>query len=81
MNSLAMRSFGWNRGKVGDGKGHSNRISVRLLFEPRDLWVGAYWNRQRERCEWMVYVCLIPCLPIRIHFSRSYGGIFPEAVR
>ena len=30
-----------------------------LVFEPRDLWVGVYVAYGA------VYVCLIPCLPVR----------------
>jgi hypothetical protein len=45
-----------------------------LLWEPRDLWVGVYWTR----CEGMyeagwgwsyaldVYVCVLPCIPLRV---------------
>lgn len=39
---------------------------VTLGWQPRDLWIGAYL----ERCECdadVIYVCLIPCFPIRIH--------------
>lgn len=43
-------------------------------WEPRDLWVGVYWNRswvardaQGNRfVRWDVYVCLVPCFPIRM---------------
>lgn len=49
---------------------------VRLLWEPRDLWVGAYWDfKQPVPCEectehWTldVYVCLIPVLPLRLRW-------------
>ncbi len=78
MTSLAMRSFGWNVGSVGRG-GHSRRVSVRLIWEPRDLWVGLYWDGAKD--DWRVFLCVIPCLPIRIHVQRSFGGIFPEAIR
>lgn len=45
----------------------------RLFFEPRDLWVGAYVTRDPSeydlfgdvcRCQWRVYVCLVPMLPL-----------------
>ncbi len=80
MTSLGMRSFGWNRGTVGDGSGgYSRRVSLRLLFEPRDLWIGVYWEGSKN--DYRVFVCLLPCLPIRVHVQRSFGGIFPEANR
>lgn len=65
----------WNRGKVGDGKGYSNEVSVAFGFEPRDIWVGLYWTT--EHGGWIVYLCLIPCFPLRLHRKWSYGGIFP----
>ena len=47
-------------------------VSVSLLFEKRDLWVGVYWDHRR----WVtggstltVYVCLVPCLPVRVSVS------------
>lgn len=35
-----------------------------LVLEPRDLWVGVRWPPGS------VYVCLIPCLPIRWERKR-----------
>jgi hypothetical protein len=44
------------------------RFSLRLLWEPRDLWFGVFWNRAhagglRDRFLF-VYVCVLPCVPI-----------------
>lgn len=60
MKTLFSRSFGNHR--------------VALLFEPRDLWVGAYWDLQEHRdgtgdralC---VYLCAVPCLPLRVRIE------------
>jgi hypothetical protein len=49
--------------------GHPKRkIRVRLLWEPRDLWVGVYWTVDREATypRLRVYVCLLPTLPILV---------------
>lgn len=37
-------------------------------WEPRDIWVGIYHNFERRSRMWRldVYVCLIPCLPVRL---------------
>ena len=64
-----------NRGNVGDGKGYSIKLSVKLLWEPRDLWVGIYWTRDGAD-HLFVYVCVLPALPIRLHWARSWGGRF-----
>lgn len=62
------------------------RTTLRLLFEPRDFWVGVFWNRStveivdpeaamalgaRRARFLLVYVCLVPCLPIAI--ARRIG--------
>jgi hypothetical protein len=39
-------------------------VNISLLWEPRDMWVGLYW--QRICGHTLLYICLIPCLPIRI---------------
>jgi hypothetical protein len=44
-------------------------MNVRMRFEPRDLWVGVYWTVDKhDECyqSLYVYVCLLPCLPIRL---------------
>jgi hypothetical protein len=42
-------------------------LGVHLLFEPRDLWVGVFWDRRNG--DTFVYVCVIPCLPIRFRIQ------------
>lgn len=37
-----------------------------LRFEPRDLWVGLFWDRRIDGTHF--YVCLIPC--VVIHWVR-----------
>lgn len=38
--------------------------SVYVKFEPRDLWIGVYWNKPIWGLE--IYICIIPCLPIKL---------------
>lgn len=43
-------------------------------FEPRDLWLGVYWNwRVLALADVLdVYVCLVPTLPLHIrHFYNQ----------
>lgn len=43
-----------------------------IKFDPRDLWVGAYWNVERYPFEYVfnLYVCVIPCFPIHLSWTR-----------
>lgn len=54
------------------GKARWRRWRVRLLFEPRDLWLGVFWDRRSGYAPGLnglwVYVCLFPCLPIKFEF-------------
>lgn len=52
---------------AGAGRGDAG-VSVRVLFEPRDLWLGVYWDRRPGAL--VVYVCVLPMLPIRIEVRR-----------
>jgi hypothetical protein len=38
---------------------------VCLQFQPRDVWVGVYWERMSYLS---IYVCIIPMFPL--HFRR-----------
>jgi hypothetical protein len=44
---------------------------VRLKFEPRDLWVGVFWDRKPKNADprlqyWDIYICLLPAVVIHI---------------
>ncbi len=75
---LCLTRLRWETNGGPNGKpvgGHSNEVSVSLVFLLADLWVGAFWKT--ELWGWTLYLCLIPCFPLRIHRKRSYGGRFP----
>lgn len=49
-------------------------FAVALKFEPRDLWVGIYWNyiyrwSSAQDCL-EIYVCVLPMLPIKVELRR-----------
>jgi hypothetical protein len=70
---LAVRRFYWNVGNVGDGKGYSNKLSVKLIWRPKDFLIGFYTtNTLREHR--FLYISIIPCLLVRLHWARSWGG-------
>jgi|SRR5947209_147364 len=69
---LVLTRIYWNRGTPGDGKGYSAKFTVSLCWQWRDLWVGL--SLKPERAGWIAWLCLLPCLPIRFHLLRSYGG-------
>ena len=42
---------------------------IKFRFEPRDCWIGVFWNIHQEmhpmfRSVTTFYICLIPMLPI-----------------
>jgi hypothetical protein len=39
-------------------------VSIRLLFEPRDLWVGLFIKDRHT-----FYLCLVPALPLLIRIG------------
>jgi hypothetical protein len=47
---------------------------IKLIFEPRDLWIGLYWNKEKMPGgkPWVLtlYLCLIPMLPLRIKLTN-----------
>lgn len=51
---------------MGRGGQH---ISMWLLFEPRDLWVGIYWKL--DCTHGYIYVCMVPMLPLQITWVRK----------
>ena len=72
-NELQLFRLYFERGKT------DNKISAKVLWEPRDLWIGVYWDRSRlgdALQSVKVFICIIPCLPFRLHWKRSWGGRF-----
>lgn len=56
-----------------------------IKFEPRDLWIGLFWDREDERNTqeetwpvgvriWRLYFCILPMLPLVIRITR-----YPDA--
>ena len=45
------------------------RPRVRFVFAWYDLWVGAYWDRERRR----LYLLPVPCLGLVLEWPRWEG--------
>jgi hypothetical protein len=53
-----------------------NKVDVAVKFEPKDLWLGIFWDWKTEYVmsntitakQLYVYVCLLPTLPIVLKF-------------
>lgn len=46
------------------------RFLLSFYFEPRDLWIGIYWNKEKRiPYDLDVYICIVPCLPIRLTWT------------
>ena len=40
---------------------------ARLIFEPRDLWVGVFWDRKADGLH--IYITAIPTLALHLVFK------------
>lgn len=47
-------------------------MHIGLLLDLRDCWIGAYWTTHMvgQHTISYLYLCLVPCLPIRITWLR-----------
>lgn len=62
---------------------HDRRWKVRAFFEPRDAWVGVFWDRpvsygdqgQPLIQHLKVYVCLLPFLPVVFHRTERVSAM------
>lgn len=72
---ICLTRIRWDRGVVGDGMGYSSKLSVSLCWKWQGLWIGLFIKSRVYG--WYAWVCLLPCLPIRFSYQRSYGGVFP----
>ncbi len=53
-----------------------NLWTLWIMWEPRDLWVGVFWKQKdyefKSRTQRItdIYICFIPCIPIRLSIGR-----------
>lgn len=61
-------------------------VRLRLLFEPRDLWVGVYWNLRRTTpstivgVRWLleIYLCVVPMFPLLLTIATYKWPVTEE---
>jgi hypothetical protein len=49
-----------------------NKWWIALEFKLADLWIGAYWDREKDGGDthFHIWVCLLPCLPVHLSIRR-----------
>lgn len=64
---------------------------AQLVWDKRDMWVGVFWDTDRERTSvardgsiwhhWQLtlYICLVPCLPLRVTMQRGWRTLGRQA--
>lgn len=60
------------RGPSNGGRTPLHSLSACTVWEPRDLWVGVYWVKESNGL--ILFVCALPCLPLRLHFKKEFGA-------
>lgn len=67
------RLWHWHRFIAANGGGYSftGIIEIGFLFEPRDCWIGVFWDTDGSH-RLSVYVALLPMLPLRVRVYRRY---------
>lgn len=74
---LRLGNVVWMRGS-GAGYGAPDNYDAKLSFafevKPRLPIIGVIWENSCDRIQ--VWLCLIPCVPFRLHYQRAYGGRF-----
>lgn len=53
---------------------YSNELSFGVEFLINHWCLGIYWKKEYFGKVWRIY--LLPCVPVRIHIKRSWGGRF-----
>jgi len=88
MNNLRWKSvFRWDKGVkrlrlfrvmweqlTPDGVEYSSKLSVAIDFKLEDFWLGVFWSKELFGAK--VWICLLPCVPLRIHLQQAWGGRF-----
>jgi hypothetical protein len=44
-------------------------MKIKIEFRLQDLWIGAFWDNDKENGEVHLYICLIPMFPIYVYWQ------------
>jgi hypothetical protein len=74
----------WRHLRVTFIMGRFGDLTIALEWKLADLWIGAFWRTEwhhyhdADELQWVdVWVCLVPCLPIRFHWRPWEGDEVP----
>ena len=57
--------------------GTNSDLNITIKFEPRDMWIGLFWQYSKSvespfrRVKF--YICIVPMLPIIFDFALGWG--------
>jgi len=54
------------------GDNFDAKLSFAIEIKLADFWIGCFWKKAQN--DLWIWICLIPCFPIRVHYQKSYGG-------
>lgn len=55
---------------------NKKNFGLSVLFDPRDIWIGVFWNREKHMFDLLaVYICFIPMFPIKLGFDVEGLGL------
>ena len=59
---------------------HLKRWTWEIKFEPRDVWIGVFWQKglrvRPPKVYWHFYICILPMVPIHIYQIQCYERMF-----
>lgn len=82
-NRICLTRIRWEsmkRCNTGQFMQASHKLSISLCWKWEDLWIGAFWQGPKfaeAGDRFTLWICLLPCLPIRLKLIRTFGGIIP----
>lgn len=44
-------------------------VKVSISFEPRDLWIGLFWDHRHGVTQ--LFITIIPCFPLRLAWGKE----------